>query len=273
MSSRRSRGSWSVDPGWRSGRSPATPERLRTRQSTPHRPTLQHRTRIASHFVVPRTFNARDLQGFPGLGGLLPSLHGPLHRAICTRVAFRRPIRRRSWGGVGGIRPAASFSPPASAGISAAATSSRTAGTSRSATTSWIFGAARAASSLRWAARQRRAPRRPGRPALAPSGAPWRSARRSAATSCATPVAGQRASRPSSVVLRGSPRVARAAARCSSAASDARMAAPDLGQRPSRRQPGGDRDPQQVEHVGQLGLDRAAGAGGAWRRSASSGAR
>ena len=34
------------------------------------------------------------------------------------------------------------------------------------------------------------------------------------------------------------------------------VAAADLGERAPRREPGGDRDPQQVEHVGQLGLDR-----------------
>ena len=41
------------------------------------------------------------------------------------------------------------------------------------------------------------------------------------------------------------------------------MAAPDLGERAPRRQPGRDRDAQQVEHVGQLGLDRGAARAGA----------
>ena len=34
------------------------------------------------------------------------------------------------------------------------------------------------------------------------------------------------------------------------------MAAPDLGQRPPRRQAGGDRDREEVEHIGELGLHR-----------------
>ena len=43
----------------------------------------------------------------------------------------------------------------------------------------------------------------------------------------------------------------------------ARVAAPDLGERARRRQAGGDGDAQQVEHVRQLALDRAAAAAGA----------
>src|SRR5215210_3922131 len=38
-----------VDPRWRSGRSPATPDRLCKRECTPQRPTLQHKSHLSSH--------------------------------------------------------------------------------------------------------------------------------------------------------------------------------------------------------------------------------
>ena len=40
-----------VDPRWRSGRSPATPDRLYTWETTPLRPTLQHIGRLVSHIT------------------------------------------------------------------------------------------------------------------------------------------------------------------------------------------------------------------------------
>ena len=42
-----------VDPRWRSGRSPATPDRLCLRDSTPLCPTLQHNYRRSSHHARP----------------------------------------------------------------------------------------------------------------------------------------------------------------------------------------------------------------------------
>ena len=72
------------------------------------------------------------------------------------------------------------------------------------------------------------------------------------------PVAGQRASSwVERVVGRLAERRARGGAR-ELGGEQAGVAAADLGERAPRREPGGDRDAQQVEHVGQLGLDRAA---------------
>ena len=42
----------SVDPRWRSGRSPATPDRLRDSEGTPLRPTLQHNCRQSPHISL-----------------------------------------------------------------------------------------------------------------------------------------------------------------------------------------------------------------------------
>src|SRR5215208_5572293 len=41
-----------VDPRWRSGRSPATPDRLCKWECTPQRPTLQHSSHLLSHHGV-----------------------------------------------------------------------------------------------------------------------------------------------------------------------------------------------------------------------------
>ena len=247
----------SVDPGWRSGRSPATRERLRNWESTPQRPTLQHRTRSR-----PTSSDTpdREVRLFAGI-----SLVGRI-RAVspssCThrlqRGDLHAPLRfgGRSVGRCGRNSTARVVHPPSSAGSSAAATSSSTAGTSRSATTSWILGAAFAAVLRALGGAAASAPRRPGRRARRRAGR--RGARRGAAraTSARSPSPGQRASS-----CRACARPARRASRgprraCSSAGQHAGVAAPDLGERTPRREPGGDRDPQQVEHVRQLGLDR-----------------
>ena len=92
-----------------------------------------------------------------------------------------------------------------------------------------------------------------------PSGAPWRSARLQRGDELRDPGGG--AARLESGRARGSaapPTSARSAARSSSRASRPGWRRPTSVQRPPRREPGGDRHPQQVEHVGQLGLDRLA---------------
>ena len=247
-------GRWSVDPGWRSGRSPATPERLRKRQSTPQRPTLQHRTRILSHFVCARTEKWRISRAFCVRGCWRSILQAPLHPGD-LHASLRLGHVGRRWGGVGGIRRRASFTRRAAPGAArrrrAAARRAR-AGARRRAGSS---GAARAASSLRWAARSDRASAAWAL-RVVPSGAPCRSARRSAAVSCGMPD-GRAASL--ELVEGGFGGLAERAAGGGASqlgGEDAGVAPTDLGERPPRREPGGDRDPQQIEHVGQLGLDR-----------------
>ena len=112
------------------------------------------------------------------------------------------------------------------------------------------------------AARGGRGPRAAWAASAGPSGAPWRSARRSAATSAGDPAAGLRRSSSASAAAAGTPSAAGRAARRSSAASTPGMPAPDLGQRALGREPGRDRHAQQVQHVGQLGVDRASRAHG-----------
>ena len=218
----REAGGRSVDPGWRSGRSPATRERLRRNQSTPLRPTLQHRTRHDAPLGSSATW--RSLRSGRFAGSLRwdafraerpSSCSAYCSRPDCTRDCAFEGDFARSWGGVGGIR---GCSAAVSAGIIAAATSSSTAGTSSSATTSWIFGAAFAAcSAVRPRAATvppppaRRARRRAGRRGARPAGARRRTA--------ATPVAGQRASSWVSAALERLAELARSAARSSSRAS------------------------------------------------------
>ncbi len=142
-----------------------------------------------------------------------------------------------------------------SAGISAAATSSITAGTSRSVTTSWIFGAAFAACSDLPAARSDRAsaawaasaPAEWGAVALGPlqRGHELRDPGGGATRF----ESGQRGLErlPQLRALRGAFELTR---------EQAGMAPADLLERPPWREPGGDRHAHQVQHVGQLRLDR-----------------
>ena len=143
-----------------------------------------------------------------------------------------------------------------SAGSSAAATSSITAGTSSSATTSWICGAARAAASAwRWAPRARASCGLGGE-----RGSEW-----GAVAPGARERGRQRGDpRRGSALLElrdggdGRDAEARTARRAAQLAREqARVAAADLRERAARGEPGGDRDPQQVEHVSELGLDQA----------------
>ena len=154
------------------------------------------------------------------------------------------------------VRRRAQPAPAVSAGTSAAATSSITAGTSSSATTSWICGAARAAASAwRWAARARASWAWAAR--VGASGAPWRSARWSAAASGAIPAAGARCSSSSIARAAGTPRADRSGGAAQLGREQAGMAAADLRERSPWCEPGRDRHSQQVEHVGELGLDRS----------------
>ena len=144
-----------------------------------------------------------------------------------------------------------------SAGISAAATSSRTDGTSRSATTSWIFGAARAAcsASRRGLTRAGLLGQRGQRPAGGgpePVGAPERLRERVDAAAGRAPLEAVERQRRRDAE-RDPPR-----RRAQLGGEHAGMPAADLPERAPRRQPGADGDPQQVEHVGELRLDGAA---------------
>ena len=147
----------SVDPRWRSGRSPATPDRLRIGK-VPHfvplcntnrdlRPTLASprsgRGRESGVFAAGSAVGRNDLR-------LAARLHGLCAGAAAMHAVLRARVRA-------GRNPTGRGDTRVSAGTSAAATSSSTAGTSRSATTSWIFGAALAACSERRAARRERA--------------------------------------------------------------------------------------------------------------------
>src|SRR5215212_10131278 len=71
MTNRDAGGKWSVDPGWRSGRSPATPERLRT-VKVPHIVPLCNTEPASvptlSFFGRGRSGEIQRLQGFRGAG-------------------------------------------------------------------------------------------------------------------------------------------------------------------------------------------------------------
>ena len=247
---------------WEEPRHPGTASH---RQSTPLRPTLQHRTRFASHIVQSWTRRPRKSRLFAGTfswDGFRADRRSTCSvrfiRAICTSCCGFEALARPFGGRSGRNWPQRVVS----AGISAAATSNSTAGTSRSATTSWIFGAALAACSDRWAALSERASAA-WAASVVPSGAPCRSARLSAATSCAMPVAGLRR-----LELRQRP-LGRLAHRGAVGGAlellreHTGVAPADLLQRPPRREAGGDRDPQQVQHVGQLGLHQLPARAGA----------
>src|SRR5262249_42158021 len=82
---------------WEEPRHPGTASQL---QSTPQRPTLQHRTRFSSHLVVARTPSLHKKSLFPGLllvGRFVPSAWGARRTAcrtgICTRDCRFRASR------------------------------------------------------------------------------------------------------------------------------------------------------------------------------------
>ena len=143
---------------------------------------------------------------------------------------------------------------PGERGTSAAATSSSTAGTSSSATTSWICGAAA----------RRRGRRRCARGARASAAwaasvrAEWRAVAVGAAQRGDQRGDRRRRARGAQArrALRRAGRRALLGARRvrSSRGQQPRVAAADLGQRAREGEPGLDRDAQQVQHVGELGL-------------------
>ena len=142
---------------WEEPRHPGTASLT---ESTPHRPTLQHGTRTASHNVVVlarRPLKSGAICGMFRSGtdscSSMPFLHGCVQRRD-----LHASLRFEALPGPRGGRSGRNWAQRVvSASISAAATSSSTAGTSSSATTSWIFGAARAACSERRAAASERA--------------------------------------------------------------------------------------------------------------------
>ena len=252
---------WSVDPGWRSGRSPATRERLRTGK-VPHFVPLCN-TEPASRPTASSLARSRPKSAlFAGISCGADSCRSGrvLHVSCSARsargFALRRAVAGRSvgakWEELRGQRARERRA------RSAAATSSSTAGTSSSATTSWIFGAALAACSERRAARRERASARLGGERR------WRAGRRGARPGAARRRAAgcrSRGSARSRCVERRArparPGRARAAARLSSAASRPGWRRPTSASARRGASPARDRDPQQVQHVGQLGLDRA----------------
>src|ERR1700754_2300038 len=79
-------------PGVAEWEEPRHPRAASQMQSTPLRPTLQHGTRILSHFVGVQTIFGRRTTAFAGLsdvGGFVPfepeTCRGRCSAAICTR--------------------------------------------------------------------------------------------------------------------------------------------------------------------------------------------
>ena len=212
----------SVDPGWRSGRSPATRERLRKRQSTPLRPTLQHRTRIASHIrlivVRSRTSKVACLQGFRG-GADFVQIDAASCTWRCSAARLHAVLRLCGSSGPCGGRSGRNSASACRERRAAAPRPQQQHGRDEQQRDHELdlrrglggllraVGGPLGARLSAWAAR------------VAASGAPWRSARLSAATSGAVR-AGRARSRSSSACVGRLPHVARAAAaRLSSAAS------------------------------------------------------
>ena len=139
---------------------------------------------------------------------------------------------------------------------SAAATSSSTDGTSSRATTSWIFGLARAAWSRIRRARAARASRACA-DSVSASGAPWRCVRVQGRHEGRHPGAQDTAAASRAERLRpGNAELDLGRRPAPLGRQQAAVAPADLPHRPHDRQAGGDRHPQQVEEVGQLGLHR-----------------
>ena len=257
----------SVDPGWRSGRSPATRERLRTGK-VPHFAPLCNTEPALRPTLASSSFADRKVAVFAGISswdGIRADRRRPARAAAVAAsaraIAFARPLRGP--GGAEWEEFRRSSVVPSSAGMQRRGHEQQHGGDEQQRDDELdlrrglgrLLGRggrrARERASAAWAA------------SVVASGAPWRSARRSAATSAGCPWRGSGPRGGRACRSAGSPMSARAAARLSSPGEQAGVAAADLGERAPRREPGRDRDPQQVEHVGQLGLDRACARAGA----------
>ena len=179
---------------------------------------------------------------------------------VCTRdCGFERPFAAPVWGEVGGMSASACRERRESAPRPrAAARRGRAAAPPRAGSWARPWPPAR----TRWAARLERACSA-WAASVAESGAPWRSARLQRGDELRDAGRGARASRWVSACSPAPP-CPRAVGRALELLGEQPgVPAADLGQRASRREPGRDRDPEQVQHVGQLGLHRACARAGA----------